>query len=335
MHWVTSSFSVWLYPNRHFGTTQLLIQLITVWLFSISNIAMVQHLSCCTYIQKCQCGSSHLCFILNHSVLFLPHSDLGNLIFPKSSLLFQLRAPEGLDGIHGGAELALLNFNFSPQHLILTQNLRKQDQEVISQLASRNGQKLLNTDNLQNTSFSWACRSSIVLSLACLREWGTVEAMWWSPKARASPAIMPAGSIALAGMEDAMLGVLAATTPLLLPLDPYVTLCLPMVVTVPLLLGRWSLPMATSLSLRYIGPEVAYAALRDWMFSMERVLPPAPPGPPPLPPVLLVRRCPIRGDRGRRGERPDPWLQPPLPSLPPLWLASPLPTERALPYIFC
>lgn len=74
---------------------------------------------------------------------------------------------------------------------------------------------------------------------------------------------MPAGSTELAGTEDAMLGVLAATPPLLLPLDPYVTLCLTMVVPVPPPLGRWSPAIATSLSLRYIGPEVAYAALRD------------------------------------------------------------------------
>ena len=97
----------------------------------------------------------------------------------------------------------------------------------------------------------------MVLSLACLREWGTVEAMWWSPKARASPVIMLAGSTAFPGTEVEMLGVLAATTPLLLLLEPYVTLCLPMVVTVPPLFGRWSPAMATSLSLRYIGPEVA------------------------------------------------------------------------------
>lgn len=60
----------------------------------------------------------------------------------------------------------------------------------------------------------------MVLSLACLREWGTVEAMWWSPKASASPVIMPTGSIALPGTVVEMLGVLAATTPLLLLLEP-------------------------------------------------------------------------------------------------------------------
>ncbi|TNN70897.1 hypothetical protein EYF80_018882 [Liparis tanakae] len=38
--------------------------------------------------------------------------------------------------------------------------------------------------------------------LKSLNEWGTVEAMWWSPKARASPATMPAGSRALPGTKD-------------------------------------------------------------------------------------------------------------------------------------
>lgn len=68
---------------------------------------------------------THLCFILNHTVLFLPDSDLGNLIFSESTLLFQFWAPESLDRVHGGTKLALLDFNFSPKQLILTQNLGK------------------------------------------------------------------------------------------------------------------------------------------------------------------------------------------------------------------
>jgi len=60
----------------------------------------------------------------------------------------------------------------------------------------------------------------MVLSRACLREWGTVEAIWWSPKASASPVIIPPGSNAFVGTKVAMLGVLAATPPLLLLREP-------------------------------------------------------------------------------------------------------------------
>lgn len=67
---------------------------------------------------------SHLCFILNDAILLLPHGDLGNLVLPERSLFLQLWAPEGLDGIHGGTQLTLLHLHITPQHLILTQNLR-------------------------------------------------------------------------------------------------------------------------------------------------------------------------------------------------------------------
>lgn len=68
-------------------------------------------------------GMTHLCLVLNHAILLLPHADLGNLVLPERSLFLQLRAPEGLDGIHGGTQLALLNLRIAPQHLVLTQDL--------------------------------------------------------------------------------------------------------------------------------------------------------------------------------------------------------------------
>lgn len=63
------------------------------------------------------------------------------------------------------------------------------------------------------------------------------------------------------------------------------------------------------------------------MFSMDSVLPE-----PVSPPVelLLFRRCPRRGERGRRGERPG------LPDTDPLPLdptTSSFETERELPYM--
>lgn len=64
------------------------------------------------------------------------------------------------------------------------------------------------------------------------------------------------------------------------------------------------------------------------MFSMDRVL--QEPLSPPLELLLLVRLCPRRGERGRRGERPG------LPDADPSPLdptASSFETERELPYM--
>lgn len=64
------------------------------------------------------------------------------------------------------------------------------------------------------------------------------------------------------------------------------------------------------------------------MFSMDRVLPE--PVSPPAELLLLFRRCPSLGERGRRGERPG------LPDADPLPLdptTSSFETERELPYM--
>lgn len=161
------------------------------------------------------------------------------------------------------------------------------------------------------TSFSWVWRSIMVLSLAWRREWGTVDAMltggiWWSPNAMAS----------LDTPLVAMFGLL----PMAVILTPYGSLP-PDRPRVMVLFGV-STPKF-SWSLRYMGVPVAYAAFRDWIFSMDKVLLLPPPGTPPeLPPLLLVRRWPRRGERGSRGERPGLWL-----------LDSSFPTERELPYM--
>ena len=64
------------------------------------------------------------------------------------------------------------------------------------------------------------------------------------------------------------------------------------------------------------------------MFSMDKVLPE--PVSPPVELLLLFLRCPWRGERGSRGERPG------LPDTDPLPLdptTSSLETERELPYM--
>lgn len=72
----------------------------------------------------------------------------------------------------------------------------------------------------------------------------------------------------------------------------------------------------------------------DWMFSMDSVFPePVSPPPPPAPDddVMwpLFRRFPIRGERGRRGERPGLPDAEPLPFGP----TSSFDTDLELPYM--
>lgn len=66
---------------------------------------------------------SYLVLILHDSILLLPHADLRRLVLTKRSLLLQLRAPEGLNGVHGGAELAFLHIHLLPQKLVLPEHL--------------------------------------------------------------------------------------------------------------------------------------------------------------------------------------------------------------------
>lgn len=51
--------------------------------------------------------AADLSFILDHPVLLLPHGHLGCLVLPQRPLLLQLRAPERLNGVHGGAKFGL------------------------------------------------------------------------------------------------------------------------------------------------------------------------------------------------------------------------------------
>lgn len=66
---------------------------------------------------------TNLVFFLQNSILLLPNGDLGSFILPQSSLLFQLGTPEGLDAVHGRAELALLHLHVLAQQIVLAEHL--------------------------------------------------------------------------------------------------------------------------------------------------------------------------------------------------------------------
>lgn len=52
---------------------------------------------------------SYLCFLLDHSVLFLPHSQLCCFVLPQRPLFLQLWTPKCLNGVHRGAQLGLFS----------------------------------------------------------------------------------------------------------------------------------------------------------------------------------------------------------------------------------
>lgn len=113
----SQTFSAWKKGKNKYGNQKQKIRHQTIYSICIQNVKAM----------------THLCFILNDTVLLLPHGDLGNLILPERSLFLQLWAPEGLDGVHGGTQLTLLNLHVTPQDLILTQHLRerKKNEQIL------------------------------------------------------------------------------------------------------------------------------------------------------------------------------------------------------------
>lgn len=66
---------------------------------------------------------TNLVFFLQNSILLLPNGDFWSFILPQSSLLFELRTPEGLDAVHGRTQLAFFHLHILAEQIVFPQHL--------------------------------------------------------------------------------------------------------------------------------------------------------------------------------------------------------------------